>query len=506
MSSEQPTSPKADAQADGDRASLSATGAASSFEADAQSAMPRARGAAGGRYSEIVGAVKAEYQRSVLRHGHFRNVWIAAFVSNVGSWMELVGVQLLMAKITGELKMAAYLGAAQMLPILLMGLFGGLVADRVDRRKLLIVTQVMLMGVAACVALASALLPHEGRTLPWVLIGLGAINAVIMSFNMPAWQVLTPRLVPREELTKAITLNGIQFNLARVVGPALGGVLMHAAGPTPLFAINTLTFLGVVLAVSRTPAAPPPPQDGRKARAQLWSAWQFVTRNRGPLAVFLAMVVASMFAAPLVRLLSQFTLDAFGASKASVESIVGWLLAVQGVGAVTGGIALRWLPAWYPKHHFIPMALSGLGVAITAFALNPLLWLGWPIMFVVGVFWIWSFNQTWAAMQNLVPDAMRGRVMAIANTASFGATALGVLLGGFVGEIVLARLVSDLGKADAAWYGAQAAVLVLSVPLMVAGVFMLIKRTPEVDGMPRRPAARTGLVDAILAKEHWPGK
>jgi MFS family permease len=145
-------------------------------------------------------------------------------------------------------------------------------------------------------------------------------------------------------------------------------------------------------------------------------------------------------------------------------------------------------------------------VAITAFALNPLLWLGWPIMFVVGVFWIWSFNQTWAAMQNLVPDAMRGRVMAIANTASFGATALGVLLGGFVGEIVLARLVSDLGKADAAWYGAQAAVLVLSVPLTVAGMVMLIKRTPEVDGMPRRPAARTGLVNAILAKEHWPGK
>lgn len=482
------------------RATVSATGAASSFEADSQSPpAPEALSA-----SE---AAPATQDQSVLRHVHFRNVWIAAFVSNVGSWMELIGVQLLMAKLTGELRMAAYLGAAQMLPILLMGLLGGLVADRVDRRRLLIWTQIMLMAVAGCVALASALLPHEGsRVLPWVLIGLGGINAVIMSFNMPAWQVLTPRLVPRAELTKAITLNGIQFNLARVVGPALGGVVMHATGPTPLFIINTLTFVGVVVAVWFTPPAPAPTRDGRKPWEQLWSAAGFLYRNRGPLAVFMAMVVSSMFAAPLVRLLSQFVLDAYGERKDSVESIAGWMLAVQGVGAVTGGLALRWLPRWYPKHHFIPMAISGLGVCITAFALNPLLWPGYGIMFFVGVFWIWSFNQTWAAMQNLVPDAIRGRVMAIANTASFGATALGVLLGGFVGEIVQAQMLQAVGLDEARWRGAQAAVLVLSVPLLCAGVVMLIRRTPEVDGMRRKPSTDKSLVGAILAREHWPGK
>lgn len=484
-------------------------------------------------------------RRSVLRHVHFRRVWLAAFVSNVGNWMELVGMQLVVAKLTGELKMAAYLGAAQMLPILFLGVFGGLMADRVDRRRLLFVTQLMLMGVAACVAGASAIPWENPRTLAWVFVGLGAVNACVMAFNSPAWQVLTPRLVPRDELIKAITLNGIQFNLARVVGPALGGLVMAwstawllsrgvdaggapgagvagsagsvangaattasegstlARAATPLFILNTLSFVGVVIVVYFTPGAPPPPRAGRSALRDLSDAARYIFTNRGPLAVFLASVVASMFAAPLVRFLSQFVLSVYGEPRDAIEEVVSKLLAIQGIGAVLGGIALRWLPGWYPKHHFIPMALSGLGLLITAFALCPYAPAGYAIMFFIGVFWIWSFNQTWAAMQNLAPDAMRGRVMAIANTASFGATAIGIGLGGFVGEVLLHRWLPLVNLVDDA-LSTQLALASLSVPLLVAGVVMLIKRTPEVDGMPRRPSVSRSLAHAIVAREHWP--
>lgn len=488
---------------------MTAEGPASAFEADAQSAsidiepppLPAPQTPA-----------RALDRRSVLRHRAFRRVWLAAFVSNCGNWMELIGMQLVVAKLTGELAMAAYLGAAQMVPILLLGTIGGLVADRVDRRRLLLVTQVMLMLVAAAVTVASALdwSAMGPRALPWALITLGGVNACVMAFNMPAWQVLTPRLVPREELTKAITLNGIQFNLARVVGPALGGLVMAWAtahtswGATPLFAINTLSFLGVVLAVWNTPPAPAPPRDGLSPTRQLTAAASFIFTNKGPLFVFLASVCTSMFAAPLVRFLSQFVLVVYGESKSQIEHVAGAMLSVQGIGAVCGGLALRWLPAWYPRHHFIPMALSGLGLCITAFALCPLPSLGYVVMFFVGVFWIWAFNQTWAAMQNLAPDHMRGRVLAIANTASFGATAIGIALGGVLGDVVQSHFESTRGHTEAAVLGTQAAVGALSVALLCAGTVMLMKRSPEVDGMPAKPRASKSIMNALLAKEHWP--
>ena len=148
--------------------------------------------------------------------------------------MEMVGVQMIVAKATGSLTMLGYFAAAQLLPILLLGIFGGLVADRVNRKKLLVWTQAMLMVIAAAVAAAAywqADLPRvswvghlgEASGLVAALFILSVMQGVVMAFNIPAWQVLTPRLVPRDELTKAINLNGISFNGARVVGPGAGG-------------------------------------------------------------------------------------------------------------------------------------------------------------------------------------------------------------------------------------------------------------------------------------------
>lgn len=460
---------------------------------------------------------------AVMRHAHYRNMLLAQFVSNIGGWMEMFGMQWLVAQKTNSLKAMGYLGAAQLVPILLFGTLGGLVADRVNRRTLLIVTQTLLMIVAAAVALLAFLdfpagmwwlevcrgtarsLGLEPKAPECVvpLLILGAINGTIMAFNMPAWQVLTPRLVPRAELTQAITLNGVQFNLSRMIGPGLAGAVMAAYGATPLFIVNTLSFLGVVLTATTTPDAPAPERPSRHPWAEVREAARFIAHQPGPRAVFLAMTLMSLLAAPLVRVLPLFVIDVYGLPEKKAEGVGSWLLAIQGIGAVIGGLSLRFIPRWYPKHHFIPTAVMCAGLSISLFASTSSVWSGYAAMLICGFFWIWAFNQSWAAMQHLVPDAMRGRVLALANVFAFGATAVGSVVLGWVGD-GLKQPVGPLSTAQAT----QVSILSLSVPLFVAGILMLSFRTPEVDGMPRRlpdgSRPTRNFLKALLATDYRP--
>ena len=432
----------------------------------------------------------------VLRHIHFRRVISASFVSNVGNWMEMLGVQMIVAHETGSLKMMGYLAAAQLSPILVFGVLGGLVADRVNRRTLMVFTQVLLMLVAASLATVTWL----GHAHPKVLLIISAVQGTVMAFNTPAWQVLTPRLVPRVDLTKAITLMGIQFNASRVVGPALAGMLLSVLETKWLFTINTVTFLAVVVAVLFSPNSPAPTRAGRRAIEQVREATSFIFGERGPFCVFLATVFMSFLAAPLVRMLPLYVINVYHLKDEAADKATGWFLAVQGLGAVLGGLALRYIPEWYPKHHFIPMAITGAGMTITIFAATKSPAWGYLAMFGVGFFWIWAFNQSWAALQHLVADHMRGRVMSIATVASFGITAVGNVVAGWVGDNVSAR------SGDPA-LGAHVSIAALSVILIGAGMVMLIYRVPEVDGMPDGPGPRDyNLLRAILASEHRPGR
>lgn len=418
----------------------------------------------------------------MLRHKDYFWVWLGAMGSSIGTWMESVGVQWVMTERTkspewlaaggeGPNLMLGYLAAALLLPMLVFGLPGGLMADRVNRKKLLIHTQFLLMLVAVAFMVLSAL----GRLTPALMLLLSVAQGSIMAFNVPAWQVLTPRLVPRDELHKAINLNSLQFNLARVVGPALGGMLMASYGPTVLFLVNTLSFLGILAAVSRTPDAPAPPRTGASAWDEVKHAISFVFHNRGPRRVFWGMVIFSVCAAPMLRMLSLFVAEVYGRE----ESTFGSMLAVMGLGAVLGSLALKFVPAWYPRHHLIPVSLLGGGLSIGAFAATPSLALGAVSMCFVGVFWLWSFSVSITALQLLVDDAMRGRVMAVSNTAVFGAMPLGSVLAGALGDGV-AQVVGGPG---AKALGVQVGIGALALVLAAAAAVMLTWRTPEIDGI-----------------------
>ena len=417
-------------------------------------------------------------RQSVLRHRHFRNVWFGAFGSSVGAWMEFVGVSWSINVLAGKEEAGFWLSmhaVAQLAPMMLFGVAGGVVADRVNRKKLLLVSQ----GAMMVIALALTVLAAMNLLSINIILFLSVLMGITMAFNVPAWQVLTPRLVPREELTDAIVLNGLQFNIARVIGPALGGAMLATTSPAWLFAINTLSFLGVMFAVSTTPDSPAP---ARNMHDSVWKetrdGLRFTLAGTGPRAAFFAMTVFGFLASPLQRMLPlyisvvYFTRDW---SEKQKEYGYGALLAFMGVGAVIGAFLMRAIPKWYPKHHLIPLAILATGIAIAGFGSGANPWIGIPCLVVVGAGWLISFNSTFAAMQMLVPDAMRGRAMAVCNTAVYGVMAFSPLLVDWI-QGSIAEVAGDI-------VGIRIGLALTGVIMACAGIVMLIWRTPEVDGL-----------------------
>ncbi len=480
---------------------------------------------------EILGSI------ALLRaYPHFRRVWLGAFGSSLGGWMEIVGVQWAMAQATLAIGwiaagkpsapiMMGFLAAAQMLPQFVFGLIGGVVADRVNRRTLLLVTQVIRMLIAGVLCV----LAWTGEINPYVLLVLGAIDGTAMAFNIPAWQVLTPRLVPRHDLATAIALNGLQFNLARALGPALAGLAIGLdsnwlPGIALVFLVNTLSYIGVIIAVAKTPNVLPTDLSGasliarspsagteetiaesRNALARAWvlivEAAVFARRTRGVFALIVGLAAFSALATPLLRFLPILVKEVYlpGANSGAQERAYGILLGLMGVGAVIGALTLKYIPPWYPRHHFVPLSMTLCAVTMCLLVATTNLWAACGMMLFVGLFWLWSFNQSYSALQLLLPDHLRGRVLSISNMTSLGITPFGALAAGYIGTLLAGR--------DNEGVATIIALALLSLTLLVAGVLMLTFRTPEVDGiLPGMPGYERspGLWRGVLARAHRP--
>lgn len=444
----------------------------------------------------------------VLRHTHFRTVWFAASFSYLGGWFEFVGTQWIVTEKTRSMEWSSYLGTAQLIPTLFLGLLGGIVADSVNRKKLIVWTQFAMMLIALGFAIVVWQNPPT-KTLLGLLLSLALAQGVTIAFNNPAWQVLTPRLVPREELFEAITVNGISFNAARAVGPALAGLILAAWSPIVLFVVNAISFIGVMAAVMTTPDAPAPAdrKGWHRDLDRLWSdtreAFSFIFHHRGPRAAFLATVVFATFATPIMRFLSLFVTNVYHLE----EKTFGFMTGAMGVGAVVGGLLLKKIPTWYPKHHLIPLSVLLGGVFIFLFSITKDPKLAAFLMLFVGWFWMWAFNSAMGALQLLVPDVMRGRVLSVCNCVALGLMPLGYFLASAIGNAG-ANLVQRY--AEPYWndgINTQIGVGLCALACVGAGLVMLTWRTPEVDGFKPGDAGydRTpGLWRGLTASFHRP--
>src|SRR6266851_3603465 len=192
-------------------------------------------------------ATTAESAWAPLSHAVFRALWISSLVSNIGTWMQNVGAAWAMTSLSTSPLMVALVQSATSLPVFLVGLPAGAVADIVDRRRLLLVTQTWMLAAAALLAVLAFVDLMTPTTLLALTFGLG----VGVAMNTPTWQAITSELVPPSELTRAVALNALPMNIGRAIGPALGGVLVAAAGPALVFALNAVSFVAVLVIVYR---------------------------------------------------------------------------------------------------------------------------------------------------------------------------------------------------------------------------------------------------------------
>jgi len=370
--------------------------------------------------------VRPFYARAfgVFAYRDFRIVWIGAFTSTTGTWMQNVAQSWLVYTMTGS---AAYLGLISFLgdlPILLFSLVGGVVADRVDRRKMLLGSQYIQM---TCAFILTALVA-TGKIQIWHLLVLAFVAGVGQSFGGPAYQALIPGLVRREDLSKAIALNSIQFNLARVVGPQLSAVAMAAVGVALCFFFNGVSFIAVIIGLYLISATFVPQRTEESVFEAMRKGFLFV-RSRGPLWQLTVLGFVSTFCGiPLMTLLPVFAKDIFQVGEGGYAR----MMSISGAGAIAGALLYAAL------HHYFRAGLLALrlqiamAVLLGSFALSRHLWLSYACLFLSGICLITLFSAVTSLVQLAISEEVRGRVMSIFMLAFRGGMPLGNIVTGYL--------------------------------------------------------------------------
>jgi len=371
------------------------------------------------RYPQIVRA---------LRNPNFRLFWSGNFLSNIGTWMQNVAQGWLVLTLTNSAFWLGVVGFAGSIPFLIFTLFGGVIADRVNKRRLLIVTQTVMMILAFILAALAWFKGADGRPLitVWELVALAFLNGMAMAMKAPSYQALVPRLVPREDLTNAIALNSAQFNMSRILGPTLGGYAMALVGVAGNFFLNGLSFLAVLWALTRIEY----PEDAPRAHPSLLESLRQgfgYVRRQPQMRVLLGMTgVVSLLGIPFITFIPYFAKMQLHAG----ETGLGWLLAASGLGAVLGAVTVAAMGTL--RHRGAVVTFGGITffTAIICFSYSHIFALSQFLLLFEGysaILMISSFN---VAIQHLSSDEMRGRVMSIYATFFLGLPPLGALLAG----------------------------------------------------------------------------
>jgi len=385
---------------------------------------------------------------SPLRYRVYRYLWIALLVSNIGTWMQAVGAAWLMVELDASPAVVALVQTATYLPVVVLGVLAGAAADLIERRRLLLVTQMIMLGAAGALAVLSGL----GLVTPFWLLVLTFALGVGATLNAPAWQAIQPEIVPPQELKQAVTLGGANINLGRAIGPAVGGLLIVAAGPWLVFALNAASF-AFVLAV-------------------LWRWKRPVEEEVGPPERFAGAVRAGIRYAMFSHILHGVLVRsfAFGVASSGFMSLLpvyaseelGWgsgglgiLFAAMGLGAVLTTAVVPSL-----RERLSADGVFAVGSALVAAGLVALALLRAPTpavvaSFVIGTGWLCCLSTLNVASQEVLPGWVRARGLALYLTAISAGIALGSALWG--------KLANGTGAPVAYAWGALAIVVTVGL-------------------------------------------
>jgi MFS family permease len=373
-----------------------------------------------------------------LRHRNFRLFIGGQVISLVGTWMQTVAQSWLVYRLTHSELLLGTTWFCSQIAVFALGPLGGLAADRFSRQKLVIVTQTLSMLQAFILAA----LTLSGRVQVWHVLVLGGLLGVVNAFDMPGRQSLVIHMTSQEDLLNAISLNSAVFNLARVLGPGVAGLLVAAFGEGVCFAINGVSFLAVIagLLAMRLPRFEAAPQDS--PWEHLVDGFKYASGHRDVRRVLGLMAAATLGGMPILVLAPFFADDLFHRGSRGL----GFLMGAMGIGAVVGTLVLarRTRISGLPR----VMTVSGLAVGCVymAFALSPSYGVSLAIMPLIGYFVMRQMASANTTIQTIIPDCYRGRIMALYSMTVVGLGPFGSLASGALAQHFGARATVSIGS------------------------------------------------------------
>ncbi|WP_306212683.1 MFS transporter [Actinoplanes sp. RD1] len=425
-----------------------------------------------------------------LRRPVFRALWLAQFVANTGTWMQTVGAQWLMGDLGGGPFAIALVQAASTLPVFLLVVPAGALGDILDRRRLLLAGQALMCAGAAGITATTAL----GRTTPASLLALIAVTGVGQALSVPSFQAIQPELVSRAEVPQAAVLNGVNVNVARAIGPAVGGLLIAATGPASTFAFNTVSFFGVLAVLYRWRR----PRDHRPLGAEHVTAAtragaRYIMNAPRFATVLLRSALFMIFASCLWALLPAVARGPLGLGAGGY----GALLGAVGAGAVAGAFVVGRLRRAMGANTLVAASTMAYGAAMVVIGAGPRGGLVLPALVVAGAAWIGVQSTLNATAQALLPAWTRARALAYFQLVFMGGQTLGA-----IGWGVLA----DLAGIRAAFVIPGCALLLTAVvtarKLRLARTSLDLSRTPFWPEPAAAPDSDSG-AGPVLVEVQW---
>ncbi len=372
-----------------------------------------------------------------FRYRNFRLFFSGQLISLIGTWMQIVAQSWLIYRLTGKASMLGLVAFAGQFPVFLLALVGGMTADRVRPHTLIMITQASSMGLT----LVLALLTLSGHVQVWHIVVLSMLLGVVNAFDIPARQVFVAQTVSRPDLMNAIALNSSMFNGARIVGPALGGLLVAAVGEGWCFLANSLSYLAVLAGLLAMGLEKRPPVTHGPAIQGVLEGLRFIREATPVRDLLLLLGLLSLMGMPYSTLMPIFADQILhGGAKA-----MGVLMGLSGVGALTGALSLALRHSPKGLGRWIAVSACGFGLALIAFSLSRSYTLSAVLMLPLGFTLMVEMASSNTLIQMMIPDALRGRVMSVYSMMFMGMAPVGSLIGGTLAHHLGAPLTVALG-------------------------------------------------------------
>ncbi|MDI6716686.1 MAG: MFS transporter [Actinomycetota bacterium] len=390
---------------------------------------------------------------SSLQYPNYRYLWSGALLSNVGTWIQTVALGWFVFQITRSEFLLGLVNFTSSLPTFFLALVGGAVADRYEKRALLIISQAILMLLAFLLGILISL--NLASVIIIILISL--VAGIASSFNFPAWQALIPELVPRKDLMNAVALNSAQFNAARLIGPAIAGIIIAQLGVSYPFYINAISFLAVIIALA---LVKPHPTVKHEISANVWQnivdGINYVRSKASTATLLIAVGMLTVFGMSHTVLIPVYADVILNVGPSGL----GYLVAASGLGAVFGALLVASLSHTVDRRSLIKTGILSYSIFLFIFALSKIFIVSLIAQAGIGISFLVAISSSNTSLQDATPSKIRGRVMSLFVWAFIGIYPIGSFLVGSVAQLI----------------GSPAALVINSIILLITSAVLYIRK------------------------------